>query len=186
MRSVKCVIYTAVVVCYVLWIAACIFVERALAQSPAGRLGDATQTPGLSKLDPYGINSPGSGNNFVTRHQRFGNDTGIGGSSIGTTSPTADSRPVVRFDSTDKSPALASGSRFQRPLTFSESMLYSPALRSATSTRPIFNSETALLTPLSSGNRYEPLDTRKFDYSDLSGSVRFSRRYRLLSPFSPF
>ncbi len=186
MRVLKCVISTAVLICYLLLIAACVFVERALAQSPAGRLGDATQTPGLSKLDPYGINSPGSGSNFVTRHQRFGSDTGIGGSSIGTTSPTADSRPVVRLDSHDKSPALPDRSPFQKPLTFSESMLYSPALRSATSTKPIFNTETDFLTPLSSGNRYEPLDARKFDYSDLSGSVRFSRRYRLLSPFSPF
>jgi hypothetical protein len=54
--------------------------------------------PAAGARESYGINSPpeigGSASAFPTRHYGRGNNSGIGGSFIGTTSPTSESSPA--------------------------------------------------------------------------------------------
>jgi hypothetical protein len=119
----------------------------ALAQS--NHLGNATVTPGsMSKYEPYGVNnaveSAGS-DSFLTRHRREGNEGGIGSSFLGTTSVTSESKRVGVETSAvqTKSPAVPVQDSF-RPRTFSESMMYTPAL-----SRPYYSSPS-----LSSSGEY--------------------------------
>ncbi len=115
------------------------------AQMTGNRLGDATLTPGSSsKLEPYGVNSgySTSSGEFQTRHTRQGNDGGIGGSFIGTSSVTAETRSAADYIPTQAShsPAVPHDP-FARHL-FSESMMYSPALVSPTFSTPSASDES--------------------------------------------
>jgi hypothetical protein len=116
-------------------------------QSASGRLGDATVTPGsASRAEAYGINSNGVGHSsetFATRHHREGNGTGIGSGGIGnsylgTTSVTSESRSQATYNPSNqiKSPAVPVGNELTRPRSFSETMLYSPALSNPAYVQP--------------------------------------------------
>lgn len=120
---------------YILLAAIIIFMPScALAQSSAGQLGDATVTPiAPSQVEPYGINSAvenASSPTFFTRHNREGNEGGIGSSYLGTTSITAESQPISRYSSHIQitTPAVPVPNTFRTPRLFSETMLSSPAL----------------------------------------------------------
>jgi hypothetical protein len=144
----------------------------AFAQSAEVRLGDATVTPGLSsRAESYGINSPAESigsTTFATRHYRNGNEGGIGSSYLGTTSATAESQPVSRYSSPAQvnSPAVSTSSELFRPLSFSETMIYSPAL----APQPYRESVSIDLT----GQSYASAGSEKIDSS--SSSVLFGHR----------
>lgn len=135
------------------------------AQMTGNRLGDATVTPGSSsKLEPYGINggySGESGGEFFTRHTRHGNDGGIGGSFIGTSSVTAETRASSEYlpRMQVKSPAVPAGQ--SAPTTFSESMMYSPALKSLDFNTPSGSRDTSLYG--------QTLQVDSFEFSDIWG-----------------
>jgi len=133
----------------------------ACAQSVEGRLGDATVTPGsLSRAESYGMNSPvdGAGTaTFATRHHREGNEGGIGSSFLGTTSATSESQAPSRYTPPGpiSSPAVSSSNLLDKPQTFSETMLYSPALSPAPFSRPGFAE--------SSGQSFGPTQSGQID-----------------------
>ncbi|MBX9689006.1 MAG: hypothetical protein K2X27_20020 [Candidatus Obscuribacterales bacterium] len=114
----------------------------AQAQSPGGRLGDATITPGeSSKIEPYGIKDsfslPDYDKYFLKSDQR--NDGGIGSSSFGTTSATiSNSNPLKSYTNiTPISSPISSVQDANRPRSFSERMSLSPALGTASYLTPI-------------------------------------------------
>ena len=125
-----------------------IFHNSASAQSAGGQLGDATVTPGSSTIaGPYGMNSTvesASSGNFETRHRRAGNEGGIGGSFLSTEAVTAESRPLSRSQSAVASPAVSLPTGWEKPRSFSEQMMYTPALLSPSSSNPV---STALSKP---------------------------------------
>lgn len=88
-----------------------------------------------SKSEHFGINYPeildsGSSTSTQTTHHRWGNQTGIGSSSMQTQSATAGSMPTVNYRPTSVSPALqmsSPGTGMQHLDLFSQRMS-SPAL----------------------------------------------------------
>lgn len=112
------------------------------ASGQSGQVGNATVIPGLTKdIDPYGINSSADSTEetgFGTRHHRAGNNGGIGGSFLQTESVTSESKPVsnYRYSPQPASPAIPMPSPLGKPESFSESMLYSPASSSISSSKP--------------------------------------------------
>lgn len=101
----------------------------------------------------YGITNPetmgaGEGIITVTRHTRFGQQTGIGGSTMQTTSATREEMPTSIYRPTSMSPAIppaVSIPALNEPLTFSRRM-QSPAF-SAPQTNFTYSSERSYVLP---------------------------------------
>lgn len=131
----------------------------AYAQSVQGQLGDSTVYPGLpSNAGTYGMNSSAESvgtTNFATRHHRDGQDGGIGSSFLGTTSATAESKPLARYTSAMPitSPAVSWPDELNR--SFSEMMHYSPAISPMIYRQPV----SADLSEQS----YRPVDSGNID-----------------------
>jgi hypothetical protein len=119
---------------------------------PAGcqTVGNGTvMAPSAGEREAYGLNStplPGGTGAFPTHHYRS-ESSGIGGSTVGTTSPTSESSPAVVV------PQLVqtSAKQFQLPRldsSFGESV-GSPALVQFTPALPTAPRSNALVSPLS-------------------------------------
>jgi hypothetical protein len=132
------------------------FCGTGLAQEDTGNIGGVIESAGLRA--PYGINDQTvlKSQDYMTRQHRRGNESGIGGSFLQTTSPTNESSPAVRrntispsvqgesaflpklpksmYGNIEKSPALIIDINQESPTIYSEKQkaFSSPAL-----TRPI-------------------------------------------------
>ena len=103
-----------------------------LSHTDAQTVGNGSAiAPSAAQRENYGINSPQSLTNqtlFVSRHNRRGNNSGIGSSFLGTTSPTAEGSPATRPVSVYS--VLQSSEQFRLPKlesAFSQSS-FNPAL----------------------------------------------------------
>lgn len=109
--------------------------------------------PSASQRENYGVNSqPTSStnqNSFVTRHNRRGNNPGIGSSFLGTTSPTSEGSPATRPVAGYSAPVQAAQFRLPKlESAFSESS-YNPALESFSPAVPTLpRTSSALNNPL--------------------------------------
>jgi hypothetical protein len=134
------------------------------AQGPEVRLGDATVPPeSVAKLEPYGVNIPVesySSAAFESRHRRRGNEGGIGSSFLGTTSLTTESEPLTRYKSPAQTylPIGSVPSVTTIPSSYSEKMLYSPALSSPFYARPAASDRMNQSYNLVEFSKIEPYD----------------------------
>ena len=105
--------------------------------------------PSAGQRESYGINvtqSDGAQTAFSTRHYNRGNDSGIGGSFIGTSSPTSESSPALPAPA----PIQTSPMQFRLPKlesAFSQATT-NPALQPFTPALPSLPRSTALTGPL--------------------------------------
>jgi hypothetical protein len=145
---------------YILIFAWLYLVSRAIAQSTSVGNGSAI-APSAGQLENYGVNSQSptaNQNSFVTRHNRRGNNPGIGSSFLGTTSPTPEGSPATR-PLTPSAPV--STMQFRSPKlesSFSQNS-FNPALESFTPALPnLPRASNALSSPATSastfGNRF--------------------------------
>jgi hypothetical protein len=119
------------------------------AQQVRSGLGNSTVIEPVNGADPYGINRVNSavaGDVMATRHRPTGQGSGIGGSYMGTTSVTSETRPVGEpvLVQPVRTPTIEHGSGFSVPgkNLFSQSMMSSPAT-SNPSNMPAFPVMTA-------------------------------------------
>jgi len=129
--------------------------------------------PSAGQREAYGINEIQENQSetaFATRHFKRGNDTGIGGSFIGTTSPTSESSPA------QQSPAPQSAAAMQFRLPKLESAFSTapsnPALQSFTPALPSLPERSALTNPMMRPKLFDS----EFSRSGLESLPSFSRR----------
>lgn len=111
-------------------IAFCLTIKPVTGQATVGN--GTTFTPPAGAQESYGIrdNSLTSEPSFTTRHYNRSNDLGIGGSFIGTTSPTSESSPAV---STQVATPPVQQFRLPRLDSSFKQVVFSPALQSSVS-----------------------------------------------------
>jgi hypothetical protein len=135
------------------------------AQQVTNGLGDATVIQSATQSDPYGIaevNSAIAGEVMSTRHRRpFGN-SGIGGSYMGTTSVTSETRPVGEATVVQPThiPVLvrAGAQKSIGKGLFSQNMLASPAVLPTSHLPAFFSMSAGDVLKLQSRSADEQLD----------------------------
>ncbi len=124
-------------------------------------VGNGTVIPlSAGEREAYGVNSlqqntaasSAAVGGFATRHRKRGGDSGIGGSFIGTTSPTSESTPAaVRPVAV---PATRQEFHLPRlPSAFSDGIQTNPALRTLSPALPAVPRAGALASPYSTFSR---------------------------------
>jgi hypothetical protein len=123
----------------------------------------AVFAPPAGAREAYGINAGAETTigQFASRHNRRGNETGIGGSTIGTTSPTSESSPAVSrqsfFPNTVQQFHLPKlDSAYSQSDISTALQMFSPAL-------PTMPKSTALTDPLANPfarpNTFQPIES---------------------------
>jgi hypothetical protein len=127
---------------------------QAVAGTTSAKVGNATTLP-LSNYVNNPLSSTDPGASTETRHNRRGNNTGIGGSFLGTESVTSESAPATQpvYAPIIRNPALSQTNSYN----YYTSPQISPALRSVTDTSRLFSSGAS---PSFEQNMYStPADT---------------------------
>jgi hypothetical protein len=142
---------------YILIFAWLYLVSHAIAQSTSVGNGSAI-APSAGRLENYGVNSQSPSANqdsFVSRHNRRGNNPGIGSSFLGTTSPTPEGSPATRPVTIPSAPVSAM--RFRSPKlesSFSQDS-FNPALESFTPALPnLPRGSNALSSPVTGASTF--------------------------------
>lgn len=112
----------------------------------------STIGPSAAERENYGVNSqPISStnqNSFVTRHNRRGNNPGIGSSFLSTTSPTSEGSPATRPVAVYSAPQSAEQFRLPKLESAFSGSSYNPALESFSPALPrLPRTSSALSSP---------------------------------------
>ena len=160
---------------YILIFACFYAISQATAQSTSVGNGSAI-APSAGQQGDYGVNSQSSTtnqNSFVTRHNRRGDNPGIGSSFLGTTSPTAEGSPAIRPFAAPSAPESAM--QFRSPKlesSFSQDS-FNPALESFTPALPnLPRASNALSSPVTSA----PTFGNQFGSSALENVPSFNKQ----------
>ncbi len=151
--------------CVLLWLIA---VPASLAQA----VGNGSSiAPSAGEREAYGVNDPQSSQAetaFATRHYSRGNATGIGGSFLGTTSPTSESSPALPAPTSQPLPRV----QFRLPNLDSAFPAANPALQTFTPALPSLPRNSALTSPVTNPELY----SSSFSHSSVEALPSFSKR----------
>ncbi len=154
-----------------------------LAQTSTVGNGSAI-APSASELSDFGLNgmqSSSSNADYSTRHYRRHNESGIGGSFIGTTAPTSESSPALKVS--PSSPEISSIKTFRLPKLDSGLINENsnPALESYTPALPSTPARSALVSPITTAPSFRA-DSANLGVENLSS---FSNRSSFMNSVQP-
>ena len=138
--------------------------------------------PSKGQKEGYGLNDPAPNQNgsiFPTRHYgRANNNSGIGGSTIGTESVTSESSPAQASITNIRTSAI----QFSLPKLDSSTIVNfgSPALSSFTPALPSIPRSSALSSPFSQGSRFDNTQI------DVDSMPSFNNKHRSITDMMQF